>query len=135
MPSMSSQTKTVKEKIAKVNNPKTTKTVTRSAPSKSASIQDKLRVIKEEVETHLGKFRPNTLIIRSEEELEAYIKSCEDSGIVAVDTETNNSLDPITCKIMGLCLYTPNNKAAYVPVNHVNYLTEVKLTNQLTEEQ
>ena len=51
-----------------------------------------------------------------------------------MDTETNNSLDPITCKLMGLCLYYPGAKQAYIPVNHRNYKTGERLTNQLTEQ-
>jgi hypothetical protein len=41
-----------------------------------------------------------------------------ENGVIAVDTETNNSLEPLTCKIMGLCLYTPGMKATYIPMNH-----------------
>lgn len=35
---------------------------------------------------------------------------------------------------MGLCLYYPGAKQAYIPVNHRNYKTGERLTNQLTEQ-
>ena len=43
-------------------------------------------------------------------------------------------MDPLTCKLMGLCLYTPGQKNAYIPVNHINLFTRERLSNQLTEE-
>ena len=52
---------------------------------------------------------------------------------ISIDTETNNSLDPVTCKIMGLCLYTPGEKQAYIPINHRNCYTKERLDWQLTE--
>jgi DNA polymerase I-like protein with 3'-5' exonuclease and polymerase domains len=52
-----------------------------------------------------------------------------------VDTETNNSLDVIACKLMGLCLYTPGMKNAYIPVNHFNKDTKERLPWQITESQ
>ena len=55
-------------------------------------------------------------------------------GRVAIDTETNNSLDPITCKLLGLCLYTPGEKQAYIPVNHRDPDTKERLPWQLTEK-
>ena len=36
---------------------------------------------------------------------------------------------------MGLCIYTPGLKAAYIPVNHIDRLTNEKLLNQITEDQ
>ena len=62
-----------------------------------------------------------------------YISYAIQQGIIAVDTETNNSLDPITCKIMGGCIYTPNKKQAYIPINHTD-LNNNRLEWQLTEK-
>ena len=44
-------------------------------------------------------------------------------------------LNPMTDKIVGLCLYFPDEKATYVPINHVDYFSGERLENQLTEEQ
>jgi hypothetical protein len=79
-----------------------------------------LSVIKTNVLKILGKQKQNTLVIRTREELDQYIDTVIADGFCAVDTETNNSLDPITCKLMGLCLYSPGQKQAYIPVNHIN---------------
>ena len=35
---------------------------------------------------------------------------------------------------MGLCLYSPNQKSAYVPIWHVDPVTDELLPNQVTDE-
>lgn len=56
-----------------------------------------------------------------------------ENGIGAIDTETT-SLDPITTTLAGVCLYTPGYKAAYVPVNHVSYMTGMPIKGQISAE-
>ena len=56
-----------------------------------------------------------------------------ENGIGAIDTETT-SLDPITTTLVGVCLYTPGYKAAYVPVNHVSYMTGMPIKGQISAE-
>jgi hypothetical protein len=97
--------------------------------SKKLSLQERLTIIKEKVITTLGKQRHNTVVIRSLNDFSTYIDKAIKVGRIAIDTETNNSLDPITCKLMGACIYTPNCLWAYVPVNHVNPITKEKLSN------
>jgi DNA polymerase-1 len=101
--------------------------------SKKLSLQDRLAIINEKVIKILGKQRHNTLVIRSLNDFSDYIDKAITAGRIAVDTETNNSLDPITCKLMGLCLYVPGEKQAYIPINHINNDTGELLPNQLTE--
>lgn len=101
--------------------------------SKKLSLQERLAIINEKVIKTLGKQRHNTVVIRSLDDFSAYIEKALTAGRIAVDTETNNSLDPITCKLMGLCLYVPGEKQAYIPINHVNSNTGELLPNQLTE--
>ena len=101
--------------------------------SKKLSLQDRLAIINEKVIKILGKQRHNTLVIRSLNDFSDYIDKAIAAGRIAVDTETNNSLDPITCKLMGLCLYVPGEKQAYIPINHINNDTGELLENQLTE--
>ncbi len=79
---------------------------------------------------HLAKYADNYDIIKTEEELVTYIDHIVENGIYAIDTETT-SLDPITTTIAGLSLYTPGQKAVYVPLNHVSYITMVKCKDQL----
>jgi len=102
--------------------------------SKKLSIQERLEIINDKVIKILGKQRHNTVVIRSLDDFIAYINKAIQNGVIAVDTETNNSLDPVTCKLMGLCLYTPGERQAYIPINHVDWQTEELLANQLTEE-
>lgn len=113
--------------LDKVNNPKQTK--------KKLSVEDTLNEIKISVDKTLGHYADSTIVIKSVDEYNDYISKCIDTGFVALDTETNNSLDPLTCKLMGLCLYAPGLPAAYIPVNHRNRFTEQRLEWQLNEDQ
>ena len=61
--------------------------------------------IQEEVYRILGKYKDNTVVIKDIESFKNYIDIAIKNGSIAVDTETNNSLDPLTCKLMGLCIY------------------------------
>lgn len=125
-----------KKIIEKVKKPKEVKAKPEKVlKSKTITLEERLKVIEDTVRKILGKQVGNAIVINTVEEYQAYIDSCIKSGYVAVDTETNNSLDPITCKIMGLCLYTPGRKQAYIPVNHEDYISQTRLDKQLTEEQ
>ena len=98
------------------------------------SLLAKINQIKAMVEKNLGQFKDDYVIIRTEETLHKYFMWCIDNGVVAIDTETTG-LDPILDSIVGLCLYTPNHKPAYVPINHTSYVTGARVDNQLTEQQ
>lgn len=121
--------------LSKVNNPITNTTiVTKAVSSKGLSIQEKMSIIEQEVKRILGKFQNNITVIRTQEDFSNYIDIAIQNGEIAIDTETNNSLDPITCKLIGPCIYTPGQKWAYIPVNHVDPITHEKLANQITED-
>lgn len=125
-----------KKVLDKINNPldaHTTKVETQ-LKSKKVSLEDKLKLIETEVMRVLGHYKPNTLVIHSREELTRYIDKCIENKVIAIDTETNNSLDPITCLLMGGCIYTPGEKNCYIPVNHRNYMTKERLSWQVTEQ-
>ncbi len=127
----------VKKLIKKLDAESTKSTevdVEKMLKSKKLSIQERLAIITEKVIKVLGKQRHNTVVIRSLDDFSAYIDKAIAAGRIAIDTETNNSLDPITCKLMGPCLYVPGEKQAYIPINHVDVETEELLPNQLTEE-
>lgn len=125
----------VQKILNKVTNPKKV-TVTKEVnlKSKKLSLDEKLQIIKMTVLKILGVYKENTVVLRTKEELQDYIDCAIKNGIIAVDTETNNSLDPITCKLMGACIYTPGKKNAYIPINHIDPNTGERLTWQLTEE-
>lgn len=119
--------------INKINNPKKTKTVNQTLKSKNVSIRDKLNIITENVNRILGGYSSNTAVIKTCEELIEYIDKAIANDVIAIDTETNNSLDPLTCKLMGACIYTPGMSSAYIPINHVDLLSHERLDWQLTE--
>ena len=102
--------------------------------SKSLTLEEKLVIIKRKVLEVLGKQRKNVIVIKTKEEFEDYISKAIEFGRIAIDTETNNSTDPMTCQLMGLCLYYKGGKQAYIPIHHVNPDTGEHLAWQLTEE-
>ena len=107
--------------------------------SKKLSVEEKMILIAEDVDRILGSYRPNTVVIKSSTELQQYINSCLENGIMSIDTETGDengygSLNTFDCNLMGLCLYTPGQKNAYIPVSHVDSNGR-KLSWQVTEQQ
>lgn len=107
--------------------------VDKALKSKKVSLEEKISLIKDNVLNILHKQLDNVETIYSREKLHDYLIKGLRAGRIAIDTETNNSLDPITCKLMGLCLYVKGEKQAYVPINHVDKNTGERLSKQLTE--
>jgi DNA polymerase I-like protein with 3'-5' exonuclease and polymerase domains len=107
---------------------------TKILKSKKVSLAEKLALIKVKVLEVLGKQKKNVIVIKDKVTFEDYVSKAIEFGRIAVDTETNNSTDPMTCQLMGLCLYYEGGKQAYIPVNHVNPETGERLEWQLTEE-
>ncbi len=99
------------------------------------SLDEQIEYITTEVIRILGKQKDNFIVIKDYKSYIDYINSCIQAGEVAIDTETNNTVDYINCKLMGLCLYYPGGKQAYIPVNHVNKDTKERLSWQLNESQ
>lgn len=114
------------DKLSKITN----KNSTNIKLGKNNSIIDKINLINAEVHKHLGKFKDNIKVIYNVDELSQFIDLCLSNGIVAIDTETT-SLDPITCELVGVCLYTPTSTSVYVPVNHQSYITASRLEEQI----
>ena len=102
--------------------------------SKNTSLMERLKIITENVNKVLGRQKNNIIVIKDEQTFDNYISEAIKSGRIAIDTETNNSTDPVTCKLMGPCFYYPGGKQAYVPINHRNPETKERLSWQLTEE-
>ena len=120
----------VKKVIKKIKEP----TAEQLLKSKKTPIEEKIKLITENVYKILGHLKDNTIVIKTREELTKYIDHAIQNNIIAIDTETNNSLDALTCKLMGGCIYTPGEKAAYIPIHHINRLTGQRLDWQLTEQ-
>lgn len=94
------------------------------------SLLDRIGMITALVNKSLGKYKDKYIIINTEEELTRYVDKIKENGVVSIDTETN-SLDPITCILAGVSIYTPGEQAAYIPVNHVSYITGLPAAHQL----
>lgn len=107
----------------------------KSAPIvvKGGGLIEKISGINALVESKLGKYKDDYEYIMDDSWLFSYIQDCVKNGIVAIDTETTG-LDPISDKIVGLSLYTPGRKAVYVPINHISYVTGMRVEEQLDEE-
>jgi len=102
--------------------------------SKKLTIHERLAIINERVIKTLGSQRANTVVIKTLDDFSAYIDAAIAAGRIDIDTETNNTTDPVNSKMAGLCLYTPGQKQAYIPLNHVDVNTGIRLPWQLTEE-
>lgn len=123
---------TIKNQLKKVNK---VHNVVKKSNFANLPLLEKLKIIEKEVYKTLGRYKGFVKVIYGAEELEKYIDKAIQVEYLTLDTETNNSLDPITCKIMGLCLYIPNTKPVYVPMNHCYPGTENRLPNQVNEEE
>ena len=117
-------------KIAKKANSKVRQTATVKGGS---SLIEKIGAINALVEKNLGHLKDEYIIIRDEDVLKEYIDVCIYNKVISIDTETTG-LDPLLDNIVGVCIYTPNERAAYIPVNHISYITGIKVEDQLPVE-
>ena len=120
--------------LALLKKSKTRVKTTTTTKSSGGSLVNKINAIKAMVETHLGKYKDETLIIQDIDTLHDYIDKCIANGICGIDTETTG-LDPLQDDLVGVGIYTPNEKTTYIPINHISYVTGQRVKNQLTEEE
>lgn len=119
--------KALQDKATKVKKSNTT-------IKKGGSLITKIQNICNSVQSILGHYEQQLELITSKERLHEYIDNCIKNDIIAIDTETTG-LDAISDKIVGVCIYTRNEKPAYIPINHISYITQNRLSNQLEIEQ
>lgn len=112
---------------------KTAKKPTKAVAKAGTSLSQRISNIKRLVEENLGEYKEKYDCIRDEISLKVYIDNCIQNGIVALDTETTG-LNPMLNDIVGFSLYTPGLKAVYIPIYHIDYITNVKVNNQLSKE-
>lgn len=105
-----------------------------SVSMKGNGLLGKLTQINSEVEKKLGEFKNDYIVIQDISTLHDYFSKCLNKHIISIDTETTG-LNPMEDKIVGLCIYTVDEPAAYVPINHTSYITGVRVEEQLTEEE
>lgn len=101
-------------------------------------LSDKIRIIRQFVEEHLGKYKDKYICIQDIDLLHDYVDVCLRDGRISLDTETTG-LNVFRDKIVGISLDSKSNKSAYIPINHVSYNmldnTFTRIDTQLTEEQ
>lgn len=112
----------------KINTKARTTTV---AIRDGGGIAGRISSIKQMVELNLGKFAEESLVIRDVDTLVDYITSAINNKVISIDTETTG-LDPMQDGIVGICIYTPNQKTAYIPLKHKSYITNELTPNQLS---
>ena len=61
--------------------------------------------------------KKNYYLIKNEKEIDKYIQEAEESGELAIDTETN-SLNAHQADLIGISLSTKIGKACYIPIGH-----------------
>ena len=122
-------TKESDKKILNKNVKKTSQVVSKVGNN----LADRIANIKRSVEQNLGEYKEKYQCVRDEVTLESFIDLCIHSGVCALDTETTG-LNPMLDDIVGFSLYTPGTKAIYVPINHIDYMTNQKVSNQLSKE-
>ena len=83
--------------------------------------------------TKLANHKDDYILIRESEHLYEYMKEMKQVGEGALDTETTG-LNPLLVDIVGGCIYTPGQKAAYIPINHKSYITGQRTKDQMDEE-
>ncbi|MBO7212407.1 MAG: hypothetical protein J6V44_15575 [Methanobrevibacter sp.] len=129
LPSSRATTKKDQQLLKKISNPvaRTSNTITLKGSTK---IVDRINAITSFVKSKFAGKEDSLILITTEEQLSDYIDKCIENNVISIDTETTG-LDPILDKLVGICIYTPGLKAAYIPVNHISYITQLKCANQL----
>lgn len=125
IPSTKESDKKITKKTAKKSNKQVIKA--------GNSLLERITNIVTQVKQKLGIYEDRYHCIRTEQELKEYIDKCIHNNICSIDTETMG-LNPMLDDIVGFSLYTPNQKAVYIPINHIDYITNEKLSNQLSKE-
>lgn len=101
--------------------------------TKSSGILGKIEAIRKMVESTLGHYKDKYIILNDEKSLHDYLDACIDNHYIAIDTETTG-LNPLVDIIAGICIYTYGQKGAYIPINHISYITGEKSANQLDKD-
>lgn len=110
-----------------------TKAKTTTARITGSGLAGSIKQIEHEVDTKLGKYKDEYQIIREKEVLHDFITNCIGNGYISIDTETSG-LDPLQDQLAGICPYTYGERGSYIPLNHISYITNQPLANQLPME-
>lgn len=114
--------------IAKRAN--STKKSSTTAKGGGGGLVERINTARAITEKNLGKYRDEYMVIQDIMTLVDYFDKIIENGIMSTDTETTG-LDPMLDSIVGISIYTPGKKPAYIPINHKSYVTGIKIENQL----
>ena len=89
--------------------------------------------ISEKMQAYLGKYKDRYLLLNDPILINRYITESIATGFVAIDTETTG-LDTYTDEIVGMSLFSPGMQAAYIPINHISYITNERLPGQVDKD-
>lgn len=117
--------------IIKKSKTATTRTSIKGGGNNIASLIQNMVAM---ADAKLAHHKDDYILIRTVKDLRQYINDARINDECAIDTETTG-LNPLLVDIVGVCLYTPGQKAAYIPINHKSYVTGVRTKDQLTEKQ
>ena len=130
LPSSRATTKRDKQLLQRAKKPVEQHTVKITG---SGKLIDRIQSISALVKSKFAGKEDDCELIQTEEHLISYISDAIKVGRIAIDTETTG-LDPILDDIVGMSIYTDGRKCAYIPINHVSYITNIKCADQLPVE-
>lgn len=107
------------ELINKVNNKKSSQTQLKLGKDSLLTV---ISNIKATVESRLGKYKERYRLVNTKEDLNQFIDKAIKNGICSLDTETTGK-NTFRDKIVGASLYIPGEKAIYIPLRHISYIT------------
>lgn len=112
--------------LEKTRNPQIQQTISVNSASKlEATIQTARQLLSD---------REGTRLVTDEAEIDSYIEKIKINGVAGIDTETTG-LNPLKDKVVGLCLYTPNEDGIYIPVGHKSHMTGEIREGQVRNEK
>lgn len=130
LPSAECTKKKDQQLLKKASSPVKSVSTTAVTLKGSTKLIDRINAITTVVKSKFAGKEDELELITTEDHLIKYIDKCIENNVISIDTETTG-LDPFLDNIVGICIYTPELKSAYIPINHISYITEQKCANQL----
>ncbi len=130
LPSAECTKKKDQQLLKKASSPVKSVSTTAVTLKGSTKLIDRINAITTVVKSKFAGKEDELELITTEDRLIEYIDKCIENNVISIDTETTG-LDPFLDNIVGICIYTPELKSAYIPINHISYITEQKCANQL----
>ena len=114
-----------------IKKTKSTKESTTTIKLGKDSLLSAISNMKAEVESRLGKYKDNYVLVNDKETLKKYIDKILENKICALDTETTG-LNCFRDKVVGASFYTPGEKAMYIPLRHISYMSNELLSGNMS---